>query len=70
MAAWVMEVPVSQQQGGGVGNGDVPVQRLLALIRYVLNPATVDQHAAVFQVIEMCPLGMQNGFKVGGEKSS
>jgi hypothetical protein len=24
----------------------------------------------VFQVIEMCPLGMQNGFKVGGEKSS
>ena len=56
----------AQQHGGGVGDGDVPVQRLLALFGHVLDAPAVDEHAAVLQVVQVGPLGMQDGFEIAG----
>ena len=54
----------AQQHGGGVGNGNVPVQGTLALVGHIFDPAPADQHAAVLQVIDVGALGMQDGLKV------
>ena len=56
----------AEQYGGGIGNGDIPVQRLLAGIDHILDPAAVDQHPAVLQVIDIGALGMQDGLEVAG----
>ena len=54
----------AQQDAGGVGDGDVPVQAALARIGHVFHPATVDENAAVFQVIQIRPCGMQHLLEV------
>ena len=56
----------AKQNAGGVGNGDIPVQRFFALVSDIFHPPAVHQHAAVLQIIQIRPLGMQNGFELGG----
>ncbi len=50
----------------GVGNGNVPVQAALARVGDIFHAATFDQDPAMLQVVEVGPLGVQDGFQVGG----
>ncbi len=38
--------------------------RLFALVGQVLHATTIDQDSAMLQVIDVCPLGVQDGLEV------
>ncbi len=65
MAAWVMEVPVPQQNYGGVGNGDIPVEIFFFGFGQVQHPPVFLHDPTLFQVIDVGAFGMQYGFQVG-----
>ncbi len=56
----------AQQQRGGIGDRDIPVERLAPLVGDILDATAIDQHPAVLQVIEIGPLRVEYRFQIGG----
>lgn len=64
-AAWVMEVPVPSSTVVVLARGDVPEQGRLARFGHVLHASAIDQQAAMLQVVEIGPFGVEDGLEVG-----
>jgi len=55
----------AQQQAGGVGDRDVPVLVLVLGLGEIQYPSILLHDSALFEVINIRPLRVQNGFEVG-----
>ena len=51
---------------GGVGYGNIPVQRAFALVGDVFHAAPVDENPTGLQIIQVAALVMENALQFGG----
>lgn len=49
----------------GVGDPNTPIKRSFSLVGHVLDPTTVNSYRAMRQVMDIGPLGVQDGLYSG-----